>query len=134
MKGGITVDERTVSSRIEKFMAYAGSLPNARSYHRKDWDTNYFEIAGKMFGMMSLVGDSKAIITLKNRPEKNEELRELYPGVVIAGYYTNKTHWNSVYLANTAFTDEEICRLIKVSYDLVVLKLPKKIREELTDD
>lgn len=125
------MDNGMVSTRIAAFLAYAARLPGAKSYHRKDWDTNYFEVAGKMFGMMSLPGEAKAIITLKNKPEKNEELRELYPGIVIPGYYANKTHWNSVYLADPAFSDDEICGLIKESYDLVVMKLPKKTRAEI---
>ena len=36
-----------------------------------------------MFGMMSDQASEDAIITLKNLPEKNEELREIYSGTVI---------------------------------------------------
>lgn len=120
-----------IEQRIQCFMDYGGILPGAKSYYPADWDTNYFEVAGKMFGMLSVQGSLSAIITLKNLPEKNEELREVYPGTVIPEYYANKTHWNSIYLQRTAFSDEEICQLILDSYQLVVAKLPKKTQQAL---
>lgn len=120
-----------IEQRIGYFMDYAAKLPGAKSYYRQDWDTNYFEVAGKMFGMMSVTGSLEAIITLKNLPEKNEELRELHPETVIPGYYANKTHWNSLYLKTTEFNDEGIYQLIQTSYQLVVAKLPRKRQQEL---
>ncbi|MGO3792501.1 MAG: MmcQ/YjbR family DNA-binding protein, partial [Enterococcus gilvus] len=71
------------------------------------------------------------IITLKNLPEKNEELREMYPGVVIPGYYTNKNHWNSIKVANEELNDDTIKQLIETSYRLVYQKLTKKEKAEI---
>lgn len=125
------MENKMISQRIDTFMAYAASLPGAKSYYREDWDTNYFELQGKQFGMMSIDGTAESIVTLKNDPEKNEELREMYPEVIIPGYYANKKHWNSIKLASEALSDDEIKHLIKVSYQLVLAKLPKKTRELL---
>lgn len=122
---------KEMQQRIDLFMQAAANLPGAKSYHRLDWDINYLEVAGKMFGMLSVVADGDSIITLKNYPEENEHLRELYPQVVIPGYYANKQHWNSIKLASEALTDEEIIRMIQRSYELVVAKLPKKVQATL---
>ena len=73
----------------------------------------------------------ETIITLKNLPEKNEELREMYPGVVIPGYYTNKNHWNSIKVASDELNDDTIKQLIETSYRLVYQKLTKKEKAEI---
>lgn len=121
----------SVKNRMEKFKQYGESLPQAKVYFRQDWGVYYFDIVGKMFGMMSPEKTEKAIITLKNDPAKNEELRELYPDVIIPGYYANKQHWNSIYLASPVLTDEEISNMIATSYQLVVSKLSQKIQVEI---
>lgn len=125
------MENKQIQSRIDGFMQVAAALPGGKSYHRLDWDTNYFEVAGKMFGMMSVTAGEDSIITLKNHPEENEQLREMYPGVIIPGYYANKKHWNSVKLTSEALSDDEIAAMIKRSYELVVAKLPKKVQLEL---
>ena len=78
--------------------------------------------------MMSPEANDDAIITLKNKPEVNEELREQYPEAIIPGYYANKTHWNSIRLAADEVTDEQIEQLILTSYELVYQKLTKNKR------
>lgn len=45
-----------IEQQIQCFMDYGGILPGAKSYYPADWDTNYFEVAGKMFGMLSVQG------------------------------------------------------------------------------
>ena len=100
--------------------------------YREDWGTIYFGLIGKQLGMMSPEANDDAIITLKNKPEVNEELREQYPEAIIPGYYANKTHWNSIRLAADEVTDEQIEQLILTSYELVYQKLTKKQKEELT--
>ena len=124
----------SVKNRMEKFKQYGESLPQAKVYFRQDWGVYYFDIMGKMFGMMSPEQTEKAIITLKNDPAKNEELRELYPDVIIPGYYANKKHWNSIYLASPLLTEDEIWNMIAASYQLVVCKLPKKLQAQITKE
>lgn len=86
-----------------------------------------------MFGMMSNQASQDAIITLKNLPEKNEELREIYAGIVIPGYYTNKNHWNSIKLVSDELPDDAIKQLIETSYRLVYQKLTKKQKAEIEE-
>lgn len=125
------MENSVMQQRIETFKEFGETLKGAKVYFREDWEVLYFELQGKMFGMMSDQASEDAIITLKNLPEKNEELREIYPGTVIPGYYTNKNHWNSIKLASEELSDEAIEQLIRVSYQLVYQKLTKKQKAEI---
>lgn len=127
------MDNATIQKRIAHFQAYGNQLKGAKVYFREDWGTIYFDLAGKQFGMMSPEASSDALITLKNLPEKNEELRELYPGVIIPGYYANKKHWNSIKLAAEEISDSEIEAMITCSYQLVLEKLTKKQQAALLE-
>ncbi|CRH92558.1 Uncharacterized protein conserved in bacteria [Chlamydia trachomatis] len=72
-----------------------------------------------------------AYITLKNVPDKNKELRQVYPGVIRPGYYTSKKHWNSIDLRVEEITSNMLEQLIKESYNLVFATLTKKVREAM---
>ncbi|GAA2907511.1 MmcQ/YjbR family DNA-binding protein [Enterococcus pseudoavium] len=125
------MENSVIQQRIETFKAFGETLKGAKVYFREDWQVLYFDLQGKMFGMMSDQASEAAIITLKNLPEKNEELREIYPAIVIPGYYTNKNHWNSIKLASVELPDEAIEQLIETSYRLVYQKLTKKQKAEI---
>ena len=105
------------------------SLPAATVYFREEWACFYFDLEGKYFAMMS--EGENAYITLKNDPDKNEELRQIYPEIIQPGYYTSKKHWNTISLAATEITADLLENLIKESYDLVFAKLTKKAREAI---
>lgn len=125
------MEKSMIAQRIATFKAFGETFKGAKVYFRDDWEVFYFNLQGKMFGMMSDQAGEDAIITLKNLPEKNEELRELYQGIVIPGYYANKTHWNSIKLASPEVSDEEIKQMITISYQLVYQKLTKKQKAEI---
>ena len=125
------MENKVLQQRIETFKAFGKTLKGAKVYFREDWEVLYFDLQGKMFGVMSDEASEDAIITLKNLPEKNEELREIYAGTVIPGYYTNKNHWNSIKLASEELTDDAIKQLIEVSYQLVYQKLTKEQKAEI---
>lgn len=125
------MEKSMIAQRIATFKAFGETFKGAKVYFRDDWEVFYFDLQGKMFGMMSDQAGEDAIITLKNLPEKNEELREVYKDIVIPGYYANKTHWNSIKLASPEISDEEIKQMIAVSYQLVYQKLTKKQKAEI---
>ncbi|MBO0451595.1 MmcQ/YjbR family DNA-binding protein [Candidatus Enterococcus murrayae] len=127
------MEQTMIQQRIERFKIFGEKLKGAKVYFREDWEVLYFDLQGKMFGMMNDQASEDAIITLKNLPEKNEELREIYKGTVIPGYYTNKNHWNSIKLASDDLNDEAIEQLIEVSYQLVYQKLTKKQKAEIEE-
>ena len=87
-----------------------------------------FKVMGKMFGATSL-DEPEARVNLKCDPERAVELREQYEGI-IPGWHMNKKHWNTVYLEKDVQPDL-VRELIDHSYDTVVSKLPKKVRESL---
>ncbi|TOZ01905.1 MmcQ/YjbR family DNA-binding protein [Leuconostoc pseudomesenteroides] len=119
--------------RIKHFTAFGQNLPHAKVYYREDWQIIYFELAGKMFGLMSPTLSDTAIITLKGNPDSNEELHDLYADIS-AGYHVNKRHWISVKLNTEELSDQEIDAMIKQSYLLVVNNLPVNIRQRITEN
>jgi len=89
---------------------------------------------GKMFSLVGLkkweAGD--CAINLKCDPEKAIELREQYPDEIHGGYHMSKKHWNTVVINGPNLTHKEIQQFINHSYELVVSKLTKKQKEELS--
>lgn len=87
-----------------------------------------FKVQGRMFALLPIDSD-RSRIYLKCDPEKAIALREEYDDIVPAPHF-NKKHWNLVFTDNR-LKQEQIRELIDHSYDLVVAKLTKKLREEL---
>lgn len=86
-----------------------------------------FKVADKMFALLDLESDLS--INLKCDPEKSIELRERF-SAILPGYHMNKKHWNTVYIDGT-ISKEKVYELIDHSYNLVVSKLPGKIKKEI---
>lgn len=82
------------------------------------------KVGGKMF---ALISDN--VIALKCDPVIAENLREQYVAVK-PGYHLNKKHWNSVTVDGTIPLDE-VCDMIKHSYELVFQGLPKAERNRI---
>ena len=89
-------------------------------------DALVFKVMGKMFALADL--DAFESVNLKCDPERAIELREQYSAVK-PGYHMNKKHWNTV-MMDGSLSNELIRELTDHSYDLVVSKFPKKLREE----
>ena len=91
-------------------------------------DVTVFKVKNKMF---ALYGFEDGVIRLNLKCEPNDAIayREIYE-CVIPGYHMNKKHWNTVILDGSM--EEDILKeMIDESYDLVVSKLTKKVKEEL---
>ena len=84
-------------------------------------------LLGKMFALTDV--DNFESINLKCSPEYAVELREKYEGV-FPGYHMSKTHWNSC-KNESDIPDSVMKHLINHSYELVVSKLTKKLKDEL---
>lgn len=119
---------------IEEIRDYALGLNGVTEDQAFGDDIVNFRIEGKIFLCLWLGGgkydmeDGQPRFALKLAPERNEELRELYPGVMPA-YHWNKKHWSDVYLDN-GIGDTLLKNWIEESYRLVISKLPKAIREK----
>jgi predicted DNA-binding protein (MmcQ/YjbR family) len=92
-------------------------------------ETLVLKVMNKIFAIASI--DDYEFVNLKCDPEYAVELREREVGIK-PGWHMNKTHWNSVMSEGTvsAILFKE---LIDHSYNLIVLSLPKKLKEELAN-
>ncbi len=91
---------------------------------KTEWEATLYRIGGKMFALAGENKEKKAIITLKCEPMTAQLLRSQYADIV-AGYYMNKEHWNSVFL-NGSVPEGILKQMIDMSYDLVLKSLTKK--------
>ena len=111
---------------IEEVREYCLSLKGTTESFPFDQDTLVFKVI-KMYCLESL---EKRSINLKARPENVLRLIEEY-SAILPGYHMNKKHWVTIELEN--FTDATLLKqLILDSYNLVVQKMTKKEKEELT--
>jgi predicted DNA-binding protein (MmcQ/YjbR family) len=90
-------------------------------------DDLLFKVGGKMFAVTPLE-PAKVWISLKASPENFAELTER-PGILPAPYLA-RAKWISLESAD-ALPDAEISQLLRESYELVLAKLPRKIRESV---
>jgi predicted DNA-binding protein (MmcQ/YjbR family) len=90
-------------------------------------DDLLFKVGGKMFAVTPLV-PAKVWISLKASPENFAELTER-PGILPAPYLA-RAKWVSLESAD-ALPDAEIAGLLRESYELVLAKLPRKMRESV---
>ena len=86
-----------------------------------------WRIGGKWF-MLTQLDAPQPWVAVKLEPEVGEMLREHYQGVRPA-YHMNKRHWNELVLGQ--LSDGFVREHIRASFDLVVSKLPKKLRSEI---
>ncbi len=112
---------------IESFRNYCIHKKGVIEDFPFDEDTIVFKVMGKMFALADV--DAFKSVNLKSHPERSIELRERYSGIS-PGYHMNKVHWNTINMDGTV-PDDLIIDLIDHSYNLVVDKLPKTVRNEL---
>ncbi|MBN2167340.1 MAG: MmcQ/YjbR family DNA-binding protein [Marinilabiliaceae bacterium] len=114
---------------IEEFRAYCISKKGATESFPFDDVTLVFKVMNKMFALLNL--DESRTANLKCDPEWAIELREKYADI-IPGYHMSKIHWNTL-LLDGYLPSNLIYQLIDHSYDLVIQKLTKKQKEELSN-
>lgn len=113
---------------IEELREYCLSKAKATECFPFDDVTLVFKVMDKMFALIPL--DKELQISLKCDPEKAIELRERHPAIQPA-YHFNKKHWNMIFV-DGSINDEFIYEMVDHSYDLIVSKLTKKQKEELS--
>jgi predicted DNA-binding protein (MmcQ/YjbR family) len=111
---------------LERLRKYCLTFPAATE--SMQWEALVFKVAGKMFAIAALE-PGKYFLTLKCAQENFVEMVER-PGIAPAPYLA-RAKW--IALENEdAVSQTELKELIAESYRLVVAKLPKKTREQLT--
>ncbi len=113
---------------VENVREYCLSKQGVTESFPFDEYTLVFKVMNKMFALVPLERIPSQV-NLKCDPEWAISLREEYDGIIIPGYHMSKTHWNTLFLEQVP--PEFIRELIDHSYDLVVAKLSKKLKEEL---
>ena len=112
---------------IESVRGYCLSFPHATE--NVQWGNDLvFKVAGKMFAVTVLEGDSKYCLSFKCTPDQFLELTEL-DGIDPAPY-SARYHWIALERFDV-MTEKELKARLRNSYDLVFEKLPKKARKAL---
>ena len=113
---------------IETLRNYCLSKTGANESFPFGEDTLVFKVGGKVFALTSM--DARPLsVNLKCNPELAVELREQYDAVR-PGYHMNKVHWNTVIIDGT-IRESDLKTWIDHSYELIVARLPKTVRQEL---
>jgi predicted DNA-binding protein (MmcQ/YjbR family) len=116
-----------VTIAIDRIREYCMSLPHA--IEKLQWgECLVFKIAGKMFAVLNLDPRHPPTVSFKCAPEKFYELTEI-PGIIPAPYLA-RSHWVAVEQMS-ALRWPELQDLLGVSYQLVLAKLPRRVRAEL---
>lgn len=108
---------------------YALSKRGVTKDYKEEWGCDRYFIGGKMFQVIGTHKDGRKIITLKCEPDFGMMLRQNYEDI-IAGYYMNKQHWNTVYMDGNV-PNEIIKSMIDMSYTLIFTSLTKKMQKEI---
>lgn len=112
---------------VEAIRKYCLSLPHVTE--RVQWGNDLlFCIGGKMFAVATLDAKCPTKLSFKCTPEKFAELVES-EGIIPAPYVA-RYHW--VALEDwDALPQKELKERLKIAYQLVHDKLPKKVRSDL---
>ncbi len=123
---GNSLCNKGITMNLETFREYCLSKKGVTEELPFGPDTLVYKVMGKMF---ALTGFDFSRLSLKNFPEKNQEIRAEYQAVEGA-YHMNKIHWNSVNFDGT-IKDALLREWIDESYKIVAHSLTKKLQEEL---
>jgi len=118
-----------VRSGRDRVIAACSAKPGSAEDYPFGDEVAVFKVAGRMFALVSL-GPPPGSVSLKCDPDLAAVLRDRYAAIT-PGYHLNKRHWNTVALDGSV-PAEELLELIDHSYDLVVGRLPRAQRNELT--
>jgi predicted DNA-binding protein (MmcQ/YjbR family) len=89
------------------------------------WNAQLYKLDGKIFVMHGEYKDGRPLLTVKLEPAFSELLRQQYEGSVIPGYYTNKTHWSSLFLDSDV--SQDVARaMLDNGYETMLASLPKR--------
>lgn len=114
-----------MSTALHKFLM---ALPSVELDYPFGADIHVYKVEGKVFAIY-FKDDMTERINLKCDPVHAEQLRSVFSEIT-PGYHMNKKHWNTVDLTGD-LPQGEVYRLVDHSYDLVVKKLSKAVKQRL---
>ncbi|MGP7960146.1 MmcQ/YjbR family DNA-binding protein [Sanguibacter sp. A247] len=121
------VDEAAPSVRSLRELAL--TLPDARSDFPFGSGAEAFRIHGRMFALLTRtarVSAEHAFVNLKVEPALVDGLIAAHDDI-LPGWHMNKRHWVSLVL-HDGLDPDLLEQLLEDSYDLVVAKLPVRLR------
>lgn len=107
---------------IKQFRSYCAAKEGVTEDFPFDDETLVIKVGSKMFALTNIKSETFSI-NLKCEPLMSVELRREFE-CIKPGYHMNKAHWNTVDVEGT-LSDEKLCFLIDLSYDLVFRGLKK---------
>lgn len=102
---------------------YLLKKPGAVTDYKLEWEWQRYQVRDKLFAAICTPGPEHAVhagrtmVILKCDPRLAEAFRVQYSEVV-PGFYSDKRHWNSVYLDGT-LPDDVLRSMCDMSYQLV---------------
>jgi predicted DNA-binding protein (MmcQ/YjbR family) len=110
----------------EELLAYCLAKPGA--WQDEPWEGDVVaKVGDKIFAFLG-GADGVGVKGGRNRDEANEWLAR-YPDDASVMAYIGRSGWNTLRIGR-AIPDDEIYQAVDDSYDLVVSKLPKRLRPE----
>jgi len=113
-------------------VAYCKEKPGVTEEFKPAWNATLCRVGGKIFLMLGEYKDGRALMTVKLEPALSEILRGQYPVDIIPGYYTDKTHWSSLFL-DAGVPDDTARMMLDNAYETTLHTLPKKKQAEIGD-
>lgn len=111
-------------------VAYCMEKPGVTKEFKPAWNATLCRVGGKIFLMLGEYKNGRALMTVKLEPALSEILRCQYPGDIIPGYYTDKTHWSSLFLG-TDVPDDTARMMLDNAYETTLRTLSKKKQAEI---
>lgn len=115
--------------------AFLMRLPGVQKDFKVEWQWLRYQVGAKLFAALCTPGlehgshGGRNMLILKCDPMLAELYRAQYADVV-PGFYSNKQHWNSVYLDGDV-PRELVFSMCEHAYAQTLSKLPKKIQKEI---
>ena len=112
---------------IEQVRDFTLSLPGVTEDQPFGDDNITFRVEGKIFLCLWLGVDieGRARFACKLSPDRNEELRDRYEGIMPA-FHWNKKHWSDI--CYESFETAFVCDIIRESYRVLLRTLPKAVK------
>ena len=110
---------------------YCMDKTGVKQEYKAEWGSTLCRVGGKIFLMFGEYKDGRPLMTVKLDPAFSEILRAQYPGDIIPGYYTDKTHWSSLFL-DTAVPDETAKSMLDNAYHTTFTGLTKKLQAQIS--
>jgi predicted DNA-binding protein (MmcQ/YjbR family) len=109
--------------RHEDLVAYCLAKPGA--VEDEPWEGDLVaKVGGKIFAFL---GGGGLGVKCGRDADEAAELRQRFPDSVTRSAYIGQHGWNRIVL-DGAVDDDELRELVDTSYDLIVAKLPKRLR------